>query len=89
MAALFLFAILIAAVHAHKNYTVTEEVWFDIEIKDHDGVGEDYRGRFVVALFGDKCPMTTMNFQSITKGYKRGSVSYIGFKLGEPTTYRN
>lgn len=75
MAALLLFVVLVAAVNAHKNFTVTEEAWFDVEIKDYDGIGEDYRGRFVVAMFGDKCPMTTMNFQSLAKGYKRGSVS--------------
>ena len=75
MAALLLFVVLVAAVSAHKNFTVTEEAWFDVEIKDFDGIGEDYRGRFVVALFGDRCPMTNMNFQSLAKGYKRGSVS--------------
>jgi cyclophilin family peptidyl-prolyl cis-trans isomerase len=54
------------------NYTVTDEAWFDIEIKDMDGPGQDYRGRFVVALFGETAPMTTMNFVAITRGYKRG-----------------
>ena len=51
---------------------VTDEVWFDVEIKDYDGQGEDYRGRFVVAVFGDICPMTVLNFVSLAKGYKRG-----------------
>lgn len=80
MAALLLFVVLVAAVNAHKNFTVTEEAWFDVEIKDYDGIGEDYRGRFVVAMFGDKCPMTTMNFQSLAKGYKRGSVSLYSYQ---------
>lgn len=80
MAALLLFVVLVAAVNAHKNFTVTEEAWFDVEIKDYDGIGEDYRGRFVVAMFGDKCPMTTMNFQSLAKGYKRGSVSLCSYQ---------
>jgi len=57
------------------NYTVTEEAWFDIEIKDLDGPGDDYRGRFVVGLFGETCPMTAMNFAAIAKGFKRGRVS--------------
>lgn len=70
-------AVLVAVATAHKNFTVTEEVWFDVEIKDNDGIGEDYRGRFVVAVFGDKCPMTCMNFQSLAKGYKRGTVSLL------------
>lgn len=54
------------------SYIVTEEVWFDVEIKDYDGQGEDYRGRFVVAVFGEVCPMTALNFISLAKGYKRG-----------------
>ncbi|KAH3839299.1 uncharacterized protein LOC127879020 isoform X1 [Dreissena polymorpha] len=65
------------------NYTVTEEAWFDVEVKDLDGPGEDYRGRFVVALFGETCPMTTMNFAAISKGFKRGrsTLSYKSTKI--------
>ena len=36
--------------------------------------GEDYRGRFVVALFGEVAPMTVMNYVALTRGYKRGKV---------------
>lgn len=54
------------------NYTVTQEAWFDVEVKDLDGPGQDYTGRFVIALFGETAPMTVLNFASITKGYKRG-----------------
>lgn len=56
------------------TYTVTEEAWFDVEVKDMDGPGLDYTGRFTVALFGETAPMTVLNFQSMAKGYKRGSV---------------
>ncbi|KAL3865701.1 hypothetical protein ACJMK2_043063 [Sinanodonta woodiana] len=65
------------------NFTVTEEAWFDFEIKDLDGPGEDYRGRVVVALFGDTTPMTVMNFAAITKGFKRGreKLSYKNSKV--------
>jgi hypothetical protein len=28
-------AVLVAVTTAHKNFTVTEEVWFDVEIKDN------------------------------------------------------
>lgn len=56
-----------------SNHTVTEHAWFDIEIKNYDGPGEDYTGRFVIALFGDTVPMTVMNFAQLTKGYKRGN----------------
>jgi glycine cleavage system regulatory protein len=31
-------AVLVAVTTAHKNFTVTEEVWFDVEIKDNDGI---------------------------------------------------
>lgn len=60
------------------EYTVTEEAWFEVEVKDMDGPGQDYTGRFTLALFGDTAPMTVLNFASITKGYKRGksSLSY-------------
>jgi len=54
------------------NFTITDEVWFDVEVKDFDGPGEDYRGRFVIGLFGETAPMTTMNFAAIARGYKRG-----------------
>lgn len=56
------------------NYTVTEEVWMDLEVKDFDDQGEDFRGRIVIGMFGDTCPMTVMNFQAIAKGYRRGKV---------------
>ncbi|XP_060566460.1 uncharacterized protein LOC132725375 isoform X2 [Ruditapes philippinarum] len=61
------------------NYTVTEEAWFDVEVKDLDGPGEDFRGRFVIGLFGDTCPMTTMNFAAIAKGFVRGRED-LGYK---------
>jgi len=54
------------------KYTVTEEAWFEVEVKDMDGPGQDYRGRFTIALFGESAPMTTLNFASIAKGYKKG-----------------
>lgn len=54
------------------EYTVTEEAWFEVEVKDMDGPGMDGRGRFVIALFGDVAPMTVLNFASIAKGYKVG-----------------
>lgn len=54
------------------KYTITDEAWFDVEVKDMDGPGQDYRGRFVIGLFGDTAPMTAMNFVAITRGYKRG-----------------
>jgi hypothetical protein len=55
--------------------TVTEEVWFEVRVKDLDGPGLDYTGCFTVAVFGDTAPMTVLNFVSLAKGYKRGGVS--------------
>jgi len=62
----------VLAVGLCEKYTVTEEAWFEVQVKDMDGPGQDYRGRFTIALFGDTAPMTVLNFASITKGYKRG-----------------
>ncbi|KAL5008107.1 hypothetical protein ScPMuIL_013688 [Solemya velum] len=71
MATLFLAVVVsVFALVYCANHTVTEEVWFDVEIKDYDGPGDDYRGRLVIALFGETCPMTTMNFAAIAKGFK-------------------
>lgn len=57
-----------------NNYTVTEEAWFEVEVKDYLGPGQPFKGRFEIALFGDSAPMTVMNFVNIVKGYKRGKV---------------
>lgn len=48
-----------------------------MEIRDLDGPGQHYRGRFTIALFGEVAPMTVMNFVSIARGYKRGKTSLI------------
>jgi len=74
MAAVFLILsqlTLFVAVHC-GSYTVTDEAWFEVEIKDFDGPGQDYRGRFTVALFGETAPMTVMNFVALARGYNRG-----------------
>ena len=57
------------------DYTVTDEAWFDVEVKDMDGPRQHYKGRFVLALFGETAPMTVLNFLSLTRGYTRGNVS--------------
>jgi len=61
---------LFAVAFADSNYTVTDEVWFDVEIKDMDGPGEDYKGRFEIALFGEAAPITVYNFKALTKGHR-------------------
>lgn len=62
------------------TYTVTDEAWFEVTVKDHQNPENDYQGRFTVALFGETAPMTVMNFVALVKGYKkrnkvRGQVS--------------
>ena len=62
------------------QYTVTEEAWFEVEVKDMDGPGEDYKGRFTIALFGEAAPMTVLNFATITKGFKLGKEEELHYK---------
>ena len=86
MAALFIVCVFaVFSLGYCANFTVTDEVFLDIEIKDLDGPGDDYRGRIVIGLFGETCPMASMNFAAIAKGYKRGRVSstksYFSHKL--------
>ncbi|KAK0048545.1 peptidyl-prolyl cis-trans isomerase B [Biomphalaria pfeifferi] len=63
-----------------ETLIVTEEIWFDIQIQDYDGLGQDYRGRFTIGCFGKLTPITCMNFISLAKGYKKGRLilSYRG-----------
>jgi len=57
---------------AGGTYTVTDHVWFEVNVKDIDGQGNDFTGRFTIALFGETAPMTVMNFVSLARGYKKG-----------------
>jgi len=41
-------------------------------VKNIDGEGNDFTGRFTIALFGETAPMTVMNFVQLVKGYKKG-----------------
>lgn len=58
------------------SYVVTQEAWFEFGIKDsYNSTDEPVRkGRIVIGLFGDICPMTTTNFAQLTKGFKRDAV---------------
>jgi len=55
------------------EHTVTDEAWFDIEVRDMDGPGPKYMGRFTVALFGETAPMTVLNFVKLVRGFKKGA----------------
>jgi len=58
------------AAELSSNFTVTHEAWFEVEVRDLDGPGEDFRGKFTVALFGETVPMTVLNFVSLVAGHK-------------------
>lgn len=80
MAALFVACIFaIISLGYCGNYTVTEECFFDVEVKDWDTPGDDFRGRFVIGLFGETTPMAAMNFAALTKGFKVGR-QYLHYK---------
>lgn len=58
------------------RYVVTNEVFFDIAIKESKS-GETLKsGRVVIGLFGDVCPMTATNFVQLAKGFKRDNKKF-------------
>jgi cyclophilin family peptidyl-prolyl cis-trans isomerase len=65
-----LLAVSQTAAELSSNHTVTHEAWIEVEIRDLDGPGEDFRGKFTVALFGETVPMTVLNFASLVSGHK-------------------
>lgn len=60
----------------HK-YTITNEVFFDIEIRSSKTSEAIKSGRVVIGVFGDICPMTATNFVQLAKGFKRDNVRYL------------
>jgi len=46
-----------------------------VEVKNIDGAGNDFKGQFTIAVFGETAPMTVMNFVSLARGYKKGKES--------------
>ena len=50
------------------DYTVTDEAWFEIEVKDYRG--KYWSGKFTVGVFGDIVPLTSLNFISIARKYR-------------------
>jgi len=49
-----------------------------VEIYDSDGNLDD-KGKIVIGVFGDVCPMTALNFVTLAKGFNRGNRE-ISFK---------
>lgn len=56
------------------KYTITHEVFFDIEVRPTKTSEAVKSGRIVIGLFGDICPMTATNFAQLAKGFKRENV---------------
>lgn len=52
------------------KYTVTDEAWFEVQVQTQDG--KTWKGKFTIGVFGETAPMSSMNFISIARGYKRG-----------------
>lgn len=62
------------------TYKVTEEVWFEVEIKDMDGPGDDFTGKFTIGVFGEDAPATTMNFVALAKGWRSAKGDFLHYK---------
>lgn len=58
------------------KYTVTNEVYFDVEVRASKTSEPIKSGRIVIGLFGDICPMTVTNFVQLAKGFKRDNKKY-------------
>lgn len=65
-----------------KNFTVTTEVVLDVEVKNYNGQGDDLNGQVVIGLFGDTVPVSSLNFKTLCKGYKKPNTE-------DKLTYRN
>ncbi|PAA59011.1 hypothetical protein BOX15_Mlig021795g3 [Macrostomum lignano] len=62
------------------TYKVTEEVWFEVEIKDLDGPGDDFTGKFTIGVFGEDAPATAMNFVALAKGWRSAKGDVLHYK---------
>lgn len=78
MAAIYVTAVLASVLvlcTCDKNFTVTSEVTFDIEVKNWNGQGDDISDKLVIGLFGDTTPVTSLNFKTLCSGWTREDVS--------------
>ncbi|CAL1526117.1 unnamed protein product, partial [Lymnaea stagnalis] len=73
-------ATLLAFGSCNKNYTITSEVVFDIEVKNYNGNGDDISGKVVVGLFGETAPVASLNFKTLCEGYKRPNQAKISYR---------
>ncbi|XP_046582179.1 peptidyl-prolyl cis-trans isomerase-like [Haliotis rubra] len=61
-------------------HVITSVATLTFEIKNWDGEGETLRGDVKIGLFGDIVPMTSLNFASICKGFKRDGKARLHYK---------
>ncbi|OAF65749.1 hypothetical protein A3Q56_06538, partial [Intoshia linei] len=61
------------------NLYVTHEVWFDLETF-HQNNTLDYKGRFLIAMFGGLLPKTTLNFVELCNGYVNSEKTLLTYK---------
>ncbi|XP_059160120.1 uncharacterized protein LOC131943852 isoform X1 [Physella acuta] len=73
-------ATLVAFSSANKNFTVTSEVVFDLEVKNYNGNGDDINGKLVIGLFGETAPVASLNFKTLCEGYKRPKEAKISYR---------
>jgi hypothetical protein len=63
------------------EYLITQEVWFDVAIKEMKDSEEAIRTeRITIGVFGDIVPMTATNFVQLAKGTKRHGVNKNNIK---------
>ncbi|XP_067666829.1 uncharacterized protein [Haliotis asinina] len=61
-------------------HVITSVATLTFEVKNWDGEGETLRGDVKIGLFGELVPMTTLNFASICKGFKRDGKARLQYR---------
>ena len=59
------------------KYVITNEVYFDISVKESVEGEVIKTGRVVIGVFGDVVPMTATNFVQLAKGVNRDKVNIL------------
>ncbi|KAH9520180.1 hypothetical protein Btru_060223 [Bulinus truncatus] len=73
-------ASLLALGQCNKNFTVTSEVVFDLEVKNYNGKGDDISGKVVIGLFGETAPVSVLNFKTLCEGYTPPSKTKLSYR---------
>ncbi|KAK0057931.1 peptidyl-prolyl cis-trans isomerase H [Biomphalaria pfeifferi] len=73
-------ASVLAIGQCNKNFTVTSEVVFDLEVKNYNGNGDDISGKLVIGLFGETAPVSVLNFKTLCEGYTAPSKAKLSYR---------